>query len=257
MLNNFQFGTVKTEDYGVHISGTGVYNAPSRAYKAVTVPGRSGNLLLQGERYENIEVTYPAFIANNFKTNIANFRSALLATNGYARLTDTYHPDEFRAAYYPGEFEVEPRQQNDAGEFEITFNCKPQRFLVSGETDVSLSSGGSITNPTLFNSKPVITVVGYGQLTVWHNVITINEHIYPCIVIDSEIMDCYGASVAPRVNSAIVGTSVLGGDNYRGNANMIVTFTSGDFPELAPGSNGVTYDNTITAVSITPRWWIL
>lgn len=257
MRNILHFDGKRSSNYGVYISGSGVYNAPRRAYKAVTVPGRNGDLLLQGERYENIEVTYPAFIYADFKNNIAAFRNALLATNGYAKLTDTYHPDEFRAAYYEGEFEVEPREQNDAGEFEITFICKPQRYLNSGEAEQAVSSGGHLDNPTLFASKPVIAVRGYGQITVGNNVISINQHPYPYIIIDSEIMDCYGASGPPLVNSAIVGTAVLGYGNYLGNANMIVTFVSGDFPELAPGSTGVTFTNTIQSVAITPRWWRL
>ena len=28
-----------------------------------------------------------------------------------------------------------------------------------------------------------------------------------------------------------------------------------DLPVLAPGSNTVTYDNTVTELKITPRWW--
>ena len=257
MRNTFQFGDVRSEDYGVYITGTGVYNAPTKEYKAVSVPGRNGDLIISGDKYKNIEITYPAFIFRDFKKNIADFRNALLSTNGYARLSDTYHPEEYRVAYYEGEFEVDAREQHDAGEFEIEFNCKPQRYLYEGEAFVDLDSGDSLNNPTLCDAKPCIVVSGYGRLTVGHDVMTINQHIYPYIVIDSEIMDCYAASDLPMDNSAVVGTDVLRSGNYRGNANMIVSFTAGDFPVMPAGETGVEYDNTITGVWIAPRWWQL
>ena len=30
-----------------------------------------------------------------------------------------------------------------------------------------------------------------------------------------------------------------------------------DLPELASGSNAITYDNTVTELKVTPRWWKL
>ena len=257
MRNTLQFGTVQSEDYGVYISGMGVYDAPSREYKAVSVPGRNGDLIISGDKYKNTKVTYPAFICSDFKKNIAAFRNALLTVNGYARLFDTYHQEEFRVAYYEDAVKVDARKQHDAGEFDITFNCKPQRYLYEGEEFVSLDSGDAMYNPTLCDAKPCIVVEGYGTLTVGSNVIEINQHIFPYIAIDSEIMDCYAASDLPLDNSAVVGTEVLRSGNYEGNANMIVSFTAGDFPILPAGNTGLEYDNTITGVWIAPRWWQL
>lgn len=256
MRNYFIFDSNDSRDYGVYISGAGTFNAPEREYNVVSVAGRNGDLIISNNRYENIDVTYPAWIADSFKTNLENFRSMLLATSGYARLTDTYHTDEFRAAYFSGGIKVDARSRNDAGEFDITFNCKPQRFLTSGETSVSITSGDTITNPTLFDALPTIFVAGYGTLTIGDDVIEISNS-FDSIVIDSEIMDCYATSQNPVVNSAIVGTAVLGYSTYQENANGAVSFGTGDFPVLASGDTTITYDNTITAVIVTPRWFRL
>ena len=142
MRNYLTFGNFDSRDFGVYISGEGTYNAPARVYNAISVPGRNGDLLIDGGKYDNISVKYPAFVAgNDFQTNLAAFRSALLSVNGYARLTDTYHPDEFRLAYYGDEFTVKARNRNDAGEFDIIFNCKPQRFLTAGENPITYPPG--------------------------------------------------------------------------------------------------------------------
>jgi phage-related protein len=65
---------------------------------------------------------------------MAALRSFLLSQIGYKRLTDSYHPDEFRLALYQNELQVEATSKNNAGTFDITFFCKPQRYLLSGET---------------------------------------------------------------------------------------------------------------------------
>lgn len=233
MRNYFVFNGINCSDFGVYISGQGTYNSPTRAYESISVPGRNGDILASEKRFENVDLEYPAFISEDFDRNITGFREAMLASEGYCRLEDTYHPEEYRLAYFRGDIVPNVRTRNDAGEFTILFNCKPQRFLKLGEVEQEISSGGSIINPTLFNAKPLIKVTGYGQLTINSDTITI-ANTYTYVYIDSEIMDCY------------YGTT---------NANGAVTFTSNDFPELIPGENDITFDNTITGLEITPRWW--
>lgn len=236
MRNYFIFDNNDSRDYGVYINGGGVFNAPTRAYNPITVPGRNGDLLLDEKRYENIEVIYPAFIVRDFNDNLSDLRDMLLSVNGYARLEDSYNSDEFRLGYFSGGIEVEPTARLDAGNFELLFTCKPQRFLKSGETVTSItSSSGTISNPTEFNSKPLIRVYGYGTLTINSDVITIASG-YNYIDIDCDIQDCY------------YGTT---------NANSKVTFQSNDFPVLVPGSNGISRAGNITKIEITPRWWKL
>lgn len=236
MRNYFVFDNKDSRTYGVYISGSGTYNAPERSYEAIKVPGRNGDILIGGKKYDNIDLVYPAFIYANFQSQMADLRSALLSVNGYARLTDTYHPNEFRLAYFPGEIDVNARSQNDAGEFDLLFRCKPQRFLTSGETQTTISgSSGSITNPTLFNSKPIIRVNGYGTLTINGDQITIASG-QSYVDINSEIQDCYYGTV---------------------NANSKVTFQSNEFPTLRPGVNNISRSGNITSVVITPNWYIL
>lgn len=233
MRNYLTFGGVSTSSYGCYISGGGTFNSPTREYEMIDIPGRNGALIGLEKRMGNIDVTYPAFIVSSFKTNLENLRSALIAKTGYQELTDTYHTDEYRLACFPGDIDVDVDHLR-AGQFDLVFNCKPQRFLTSGKTKTTITSAsGSITNPTLFDSKPLITVTGYGELWIGSQKITI-DNVYPSVTIDSEMGDCYYQS---------------------NNANAQVTFQQNDFPVLVPGANATTKANTITTIEITPRWW--
>lgn len=137
--NNLIFGGIDTADYGVWITGEGTFAAPERDVEVVSVPGRNGDLIVDNGRWKNIKVTYPAFIPNAFDDLIGPFRSAICKKRGYQRLEDTYHPDEFRmAAFSSGLTPKISGSFNRTGDFDITFNCKPQRFLKSGEDPIQL-----------------------------------------------------------------------------------------------------------------------
>lgn len=142
MRNYFILNGKDSRDFGVYISGQGTFGAPAKAYEFYNIPGRNGALIGSEKRLDNIEVSYEAFIYKDFDKNIADFRSYLLSLDGYQRLTDSYHLDEFRMAAYVGPFEPTVERTNDAGSFVITFSCKPQRFLLSGETVYSFITGG-------------------------------------------------------------------------------------------------------------------
>ena len=176
IFNSLIFGNINSADYGIYITGEAVFNAPERAVEMVNVPGRNGALALDQGRWENIEVSYPAGCfgddQNDFATRISNFRNAVCSQIGYQRLTDTYNPNEYRMGVYADGLDVKPASMNRAGEFTISFDCKPQRFLTSGETETTVSSGDTLTNPTQYDSSPLIMAKGYGNLTM--NGFTIN-----------------------------------------------------------------------------------
>ena len=169
-VNTFTFGGITSSTYGIYVSGEGLFNAPKRDAEVVQIPGRDGDFILDKGSFENIEVTYRVFNQekdlSDFRTKLANLRSALCSQTGYQRLTDTFHPNEYRMAAFIDGIEVNPVKYNTASEFEIKFNCKPQRYLTSGETAVSVASGGKVTNPTLFDAKPQLQVWGYGDISV-------------------------------------------------------------------------------------------
>lgn len=171
-------GEIST-DYGVYISGEGTFNAPLRDVEMITIPGRNGAYALDNGRFENIEVTYPAGLFGvdeaDFAEKISAFRNFLCSRVGYVRLEDDYNPDEYRLAIYKSGLEVDPELLK-AGRFDLVFECKPQRFLKSGESEITLSAGSNtVTNPTLFNSRPLFKAQGYGDIIVNNEAITIEN----------------------------------------------------------------------------------
>lgn len=234
MNHYLTFAGANSLDYGVQISGGGTYGAPERVYEVVEVPGRNGNLLIDQNRYQNIQVSYPAFIARKFSENVEGWRNWLLSHIGYQRLEDTYHPDEYRLACYNDIFSVETTPANLGGRFEINFTAKPQRWLKIGEDLRAVTSGDVLKNPTVFPAKPLVRIYGSGTVTLGTQVVTITAHTQAYMDVDSELLDCH------------CGTT---------NLNSYATFSDDKFPVLE-GDTAVTFSG-ITKLEIAPRWWKL
>lgn len=179
ILKGLIFDGIDSKDFGIGITGEGVYNAPTRDVEMIKIPGRNGDFALDNGRFNNIELKYPAGAfgddQSDFADKISDLRNALCSRIGYKILRDEYHPNEFRKAIYKSGLEVSPVHYSTAGEFEIIFECTPQRFLDSGETEQTVTSGGTITNPTMFESQPLLLVEGYGRIVINGQEITIDS----------------------------------------------------------------------------------
>lgn len=229
-MRDFSFDGVNSSTFGILISGEGTFNSTERDVSIVEVPGRDGNLIIDNGRYRNISVTYPCFFTNQASFN--GFRAYLMSKVGYFVLADTYHPTEFRMARFIGNIAPKTTQYNKEGEFSVTFDCKPQRFLISGNSWNTFTSDANIYNPTLFDSKPLIRVYGSGTLGVGENSITVDSNNYPYIDIDCDTMNAFYEAT---------------------NCNSLIT---GAFPVLHSGTNGILID-TFTQVDIKGRWFTL
>lgn len=179
IFNHVTFGVVNSAFYGICVTGDAVYDAPKRATKLVSVPGRNGAVAIDQGYWENITLTYPAGVfgddQQDFAEAIRAYRNALASQVGYLMLTDSYHPDEYRMAMFVDGMEVDPKSYGRAGQFSLKFECKPQRWLNSGRTTYVISNGRVLTNPTLFNASPLLTVLGAGTINLGDQSITVKE----------------------------------------------------------------------------------
>lgn len=223
-----------TKDFGVYLSGDGTFKAAEKNLEEFTIPGRNGTFHYNvPNTYKNVKVSYDCFIFRDFKRNVAAFRSFLLSRDGYVRLEDTHHPGEFRMGIYHEEFDPEVFVDLTAAQFTINFDCKPERWLKSGEFPIDVTNGKTIVNTTNFVAKPLIRVYGTSGSVDINGVKTSITGVANSADIDCEIME-------------VIPTSL----------NATTILTGGEFPTLKPGENRVATAG-FSKVEIIPRWWIL
>ena len=125
---------------------------------------------------------------------------------------------------------------NRTAKFDVEFNCKPQRFLKSGDMLRKVASGTTIINPTMYDALPLIRVYGSGTLTIGREKIVIASNSNDYVDIDSDIMDCY------------CGTT---------NCNSYVTMSAYDYPKFAAADKTEISFDGIAKVMIKPRFWTI
>ena len=129
-----KFAGKDLEEFGVVALGRGTYGAPERDVEQIHVPGRNGDLLYAAGGFKNLDITYPCSITENQQENSRKLRNWLLSHPGYAVLEDDYDTDHIRHAEYRGPYapDVHTARDNSSANFDLVFNCKPQRWRRDG-----------------------------------------------------------------------------------------------------------------------------
>ena len=126
MLNYFKFNGGDSRDYGVLIRNKKTYNQAEKDITFEPVAGRSGDIVIDNGRYNNVEMGYgvtlfaPTLDEKNINQNInlaystQDLKDWLIADGNYYKLTDCYDPDYYRMACYSGGMEFETFTTNIA-----------------------------------------------------------------------------------------------------------------------------------------------
>lgn len=246
MINYFNFNGKDSRDYGVLIRNKKTYNQAEKDITFEPVAGRSGDIVIDNGRYNNIKMGYgvtlfaPTLDKKNTNQNMnlaystQDLKDWLIADGNYYKLTDCYDPDYYRMACYSGGMEFETFTTNIA-KTDIIFNCKPYKYRNDGNSLIEVSDGESIFNPEAHKSLPYIKI--YSITETGNVVLRLNDQtIYlsqvdEYIEIDSEMQNAF-KGLTPQNN-------LLKSTNY---------------PILLPGINRVNYVSNVAKVEIIPRW---
>lgn len=230
------FNGICSEDLGIKVAKPPEYQIPERDVSATLVPGRNGEAILYVGAFHNVSREYEiSFIADiPFAERAAAIARWLFSSSGYSRLSDDYDPAVYRLAYCKTTPAIESLYQ-EAGRGSITFVCRPERFLTSGESAVMFTASGLLLNPTGMAAMPIIAVYGTGAGAVTIGDTTINVVDIPD---GSLTIDC-------ETENAYYGTT---------NRNGSISAQSG-FPVLRAGETLISWTGDITKIEITPRWW--
>lgn len=208
--------------------------APVRDIETIAIPG--GNMVLTRDNggWKTTSGKYQCFIQSGYGEKIQAVQE-WLSQIGFQRLEDTEDTTHFREAIFRGPIEEVKVLHNDIARFDVTFECKPGRWLKSGETTQTMTAAGTITNPTSYDALPLIRIDGSGDctLTVNGKTVTLTDN-FSGITLDSATQRAYN-DYAPKDSGM-----------------------TGDFPVLIPGVNTISWTGSgVTQVKITPRWWEL
>ena len=200
MSNTFTFNGTASSVYGVTIEKCPSYPVANRVVEHIQVPGRNGDLIRDTGAYNNVEQVYSIWFdgrSSSMQDAARNVALWLNGSHGYCRLEDTYDPNVYRMAVMSNYTEYR-NFRNKLGRADVTFSCKPQRFLKSGET-LTLVNGSTLANPYM-DCYPILAVTGNGQVIVDNQILTVSNNAGDTIYIDTETGDCWSGSATYNAN---------------------------------------------------------
>ena len=236
MLNEtFQLDGVDANSAGIWLQSPVEFSKAVPVVESKTIPGRNGDLIFETGSYENRVGSASCFcLQEDVKTAISSAGRFLMGKKGYRRLETSDDPDHYWMARVENSPQIEMRLRVLAP-FDIKFDCKPQRFVKSGENAVVFTKSGSLSNQYGQIALPLITIHGQGagKLTIGNCVVDVKE-LNEVLFLDSETQNAYN-------------------DNGKQNMNINAPI----FPTLPDGETQSSFSGGIKRVKIVPRWWEL
>ena len=231
----FYIDGVDARSVGIYLQKPIVFSGAVPIIEEQTIPGRNGTLVFETGSYENRSGNASCFcLQENVDLAISSVGRFLMSKKGYRRLETSDDPNHYWMAFVKNSPQIEMRLRVVAP-FEIEFDCKPQRFIKTGESAVTLTESGSIFNQYGQVALPLIKIYGSGSgsLTVGSCVVDIKE-LNDVLFLDSDTQNAY---------------------NNNGNQNMSINAPT--FPTLPDGDTQIAFSGGIERVEIVPRWWEL
>ena len=249
--------------FGANFTNGGSFPVPARDYERVEVLGRNGDILIDNGKFSNVKNTYPSFIYEDFREGYRDMIEFLSSKSGYQRIEDSLDPDMFRMGAYVGATNPSVKSSDTMASFELTFDCKPQRFFKQDEEGISLENAYSaanaisFSNPSVFTSKPLIKMYPNSQVYIresdvsggtgfsiktedWTQEVQFVNYIF----IDCETLEIYSE----------------GGQNMSAYVSFpVYTVGNEKFPFLIGEKEFKAYmaSSSQQAVTIWPRWWTI
>ena len=175
-FHTFQFNGRFLYELGAVIAQPPTHITSMRDINFESIPGRSGDSIIDNGRYENKILQFPiravpAFCdlsLQDFKYKLAEWLQA--DDCNYEEFRDTYNPGYFRKGIVTQISEV-VAVKRDVYETAITFNFEPFLYSDTGLKKITYNFNGGTQTENLFNpeqwdSEPIITVIGESPITL-------------------------------------------------------------------------------------------
>lgn len=244
---------VSSDTIGVIVERIPNRHVPTRRFSPQQVAGRNGNILLVDKSFPNVEQEYEVYLSAEAQGLPSVARACaewLMGPDGYCRLEDSYDTTVYREAFLMGGYDLE-NILNKFGRCTITFSCKPQKYLLTGDTPIEIPAGittytgdvvqfDGVTGASITSLSTTITPTQdlHGYSSPWPG--GGGENIYPA----SEISGTH--------NDVMVAQN---GESYTlsGTASAYSQFVSSETFTLAAGTYTVKCFNQVNGIYVQLR----
>lgn len=260
MMHYFSFNGKDSRDFNLYITSKNVYDKPERDVTFVPVSGRSGDLIIDNGKYNNLELRLGLrLFVNNYgePDDVAFCRCYdrvsewLSQMASYSVYTDSYNPTYYRMACVSGGLTVN-QLRKDVADLKLRLNCKPHKFSFEGNETISCANMGTgdsfvVTNPENEIALPIIRIY-----TSFPYDPEEDDTINNTFMVRNSAGVCESYTVTNIVDSCIIDSEMM--NVYAGTVNKNGNYLNDTFPVLYPGKNTIYSVTNVTRIDVVPRW---
>lgn len=234
----FVYGGKSSLDFDLHVSYENTPSSPEYDLEFVEVYGRDGDLTLDNKRMKSF--SKPIITTLQTQANVdeqAHKISQWLKTDiRYKELNLSWDPYYTYRAIFFERYDIEDILPK-FGRLRLPFRWHPVKYRNSGLSSKEITHGYNLYNPELRLSKPLIQIIGNGEITLYVNgkEWCLLKDVFEHITIDSDV------EIAKK-NKTMQNNKLIDSENID------------LYPLLQPGDNIITWTGEVQSVHITPRW---
>jgi len=210
------------------------FTSPSRDVNLMQVPGRHGDLVMDNGRFNSVIRTIPCRLEAptgvNVEECINNINNWLIDDGNFHEFTWDNDPEFRYLARVEGDV-VNHRVLSRFGRTAVSFRLHPIKYLESSLVERQVTSGTNLENRFNVDAKPIIRIVGTGNIT---------------LTIGGRQLVLRGIGSGCIIDSESQNITTLNGQQ------TLFDRIYSDFPVLTPGNNVITFPAGVQ-VFVVPR----
>lgn len=253
----FWLDDVCSDDLGIVVQGFPTFSAAEPRATLYSIPGRNGDLCVWDGSYKNISAEIKCYVANT-----SAVETVLAAANGwlnygaYKKFVISSELGRYRLARVTNSAEIAIRM-GVLAPFSVKLNCKPQRFY-DDDTPRVFGNSGKITNPTVFDAKPLLRCHwASGAQKGGNEFLTITNTKGTCRIGLGVLAQ---VPIPDYIDVDLDSLSAVTSNGY----NVPLSFEGGH-PVFCPGDTQFASSNSLAGsdmewfdqIDVYPRWWTL
>ncbi|MCL2559282.1 MAG: hypothetical protein FWE07_02235 [Turicibacter sp.] len=234
----FTYKGKSSKEMNLRVVGNVSFASPSRDVRAVQVPGRDGDLMLDNGRFNSVVRSIPCRIepvdGGDIEALISRINNWLSDDGNLHEFGWDNDPDFKYLARVDGGV-VSQRILSHFGTTAIDFRMHPIKYLRASLNERPVTSGTNVANPFSIDAKPRMRIVRVGS---GEGDVTIHVGGRPVLI-------------RGLASGCIIDSDTQTITNLNGTVTLFSQMRS-PFPVLRPGDNQITFPANVQ-VQLTPR----
>lgn len=233
----FEYGGVRSDQFDLRISAQNTEGSPSFDVEFHEVPGRDGELTQSNDRLKPFNnPLYVTLHTSNIGQRVDEINTWLKTDVRYKEMKKSWDPEYvYRAIVY--EYFDLTDILIKFGRATLPFRYHPLKYRADGLEPVEIEDGDTLINPEVRKAKPLINILGTGDITLYLN----GETWCFLRAVDQEL------EIDSEMETAM--------KDKRPQYGKILDVDETDlYPQLVPGENNITWEGDVSSLHITPRW---